>query len=137
MGYRRKARELALQALYFMDMNRFDTDADLALFCADFSPSEQIEPFFNTLVHGVIQHRTAIDVLIEAHSKNWKISRMSCVDRNVLRLATFELLYCSDIPGKVTINEAIDIGKKYGTKESGAFINGIIDGIRKAQENAG
>ncbi len=136
-GYRRKARELALQALYYLDVNRLDSDdasnEGLALFCDNYPPSEQIKTFFNTLVSGVIENRDEIDALIEKHSKNWKISRMSCVDRNVLRLAVFELLYCGDIPPKVTINEAIDVGKKYGTKESGAFVNGIIDGIRKLQ----
>ncbi len=79
--------------------------------------------------------RSEIDSIIERFSSNWKISRMSCVDRNIMRLAVYELLYCEDIPPKVSINEAIDIGKKYGTEESGAFINGILDSIRTAFEN--
>ena len=69
--------------------------------------------------------------MIDQFSSNWKIERMACVDRNVMRIAIFELLYCDDIPAKVSINEAIDIGKRYGTDESGAFINGILDSIRK------
>jgi len=72
--------------------------------------------------------------VIEQFSSNWKISRMSCVDRNILRIAVFELLYCADIPPKVSINEAIDVGKRFGTEESGAFINGILDSIRLAME---
>jgi N utilization substance protein B len=135
-GYRRKARELALQALYYIDINHIGPDGEvlqeaLNLFCDHFPPSGQFKVFFHALVKGVLE----IDTLLEKHSKNWKISRMSCVDRNILRLAAFELLYCPDIPVKVTINEAIDVGKKYGTKESGAFVNGIIDGIRKVHDN--
>jgi N utilization substance protein B len=135
-GYRRKARELALQVLYYLDINHIGPDDNalheaLTLFYSHFPPSGQFKAFFETLVKGVLENRKEIDTLIEKHSKNWKISRMSCVDRNILRLAAFELLYCADIPVKVTINEAIDVGKKYGTKESGAFVNGIIDGIRK------
>ena len=78
-----------------------------------------------------------IDTLIERFSKNWKIHRMSCVDRNVMRIAVYELLYCEDIPPKVSINEAVDVGKKFGTEESGAFINGIMDSIRDALVNEG
>lgn len=76
-----------------------------------------------------------IDTIVERFSDNWKISRMSCVDRNVLRIAVFEICLCDDIPIKVSINEAIDVGKKYGTKESGAFINGILDSVHLAIEN--
>nr|CBX29534.1 N utilization substance protein B homolog [uncultured Desulfobacterium sp.] len=75
-----------------------------------------------------------IDGIIERFSSNWKISRMSCVDRNIMRIAVFELVWCDDIPCKVSINEAIDIGKKYGTDESGPFINGILDSVRDAVE---
>ena len=79
--------------------------------------------------------RAEIDAIIEDYSSNWKVSRMSCVDRNVMRIAVFELKWCSEIPSKVSINEAIDIGKKFGTDESGAFINGILDSIRIAIED--
>jgi len=139
-GYRRKARELALQALYYLDINHIGPADEilqdaLTLFYTHYPPSEQFKAFFGTLINGVLENREKIDTLIEKHSRNWKISRMSCVDRNILRLAAFELLYCDDIPVKVTINEAIDVSKKYGTKESGAFVNGIIDGIRKVYES--
>jgi len=90
--------------------------------------------FFHHLVNGVREHRHAIDTAIERFSSNWKLSRMSCVDRNILRIAVFELLFCADIPPKVSINEAIDVGKRFGTEESGAFINGILDSIRMAME---
>jgi len=73
--------------------------------------------------------------MIERFSKNWKLNRMSCVDRNILRMAVYEILFRREIPPKVSINEAIDIGKKFGTEDSGAFINGIVDSVRIAYEN--
>ena len=85
---------------------------------------------------GLVSVWLAIGMLIySVFSKNWKITRMSCVDRNIIRIAIFEMLFCKDIPAKVSINEAIDIGKKFGTDESGSFINGIIDSIRIDQDN--
>ncbi|MFC1814594.1 transcription antitermination factor NusB [Thermodesulfobacteriota bacterium] len=132
MGNRRRARELAMQALFFMDMRENTTQGMLDLYCQSFNPSQRALPFFFELVKGVMRARLQIDSIIESFSNNWKISRMSCVDRNVIRIAVYELLYCQDIPSKVTINEAIDVGKKFGTEESGAFINGILDSIRLA-----
>lgn len=125
-----------MQALFFMDMNRTDSEGNLELFCRNFIPSVEVLPFFEKLVRGVLGDRDEIDTFIERYSSNWKISRMSCVDRNVMRIAVFELLHCSDIPSKVSINEAIDVGKKFGTVESGAFINGILDTIRSAEDKA-
>ena len=135
MGNRRKSRELAMQALFYIDMSRNDSHDLLDRFCKNFSPSREVLPFFYKLVNGVLQARSDIDTIIERFSDNWKLSRMSCVDRNVMRIAVYELLCCSDIPYKVSINEAIDVGKKFGTEESGAFINGILDSIRMALEN--
>jgi N utilization substance protein B len=137
MGTRRKARELAMQALFYMDI-RNDVSAEmLARFCENFSPSPKAQPFFLKLVNGVLETQAELDALIERFSKNWDISRMSCVDRNVMRIAVFELVHCDDIPPKVSINEAIDIGKKFGTEESGAFINGIMDSIRSELKKDG
>ncbi len=135
MGKRRRSRELALQALFYMDMSKEASEETLERFCTHFNPPDSARPFFLTIVRGVLTHRAEIDRLIERFSKNWRIGRMSHVDRNVLRIAVYELLCCGDIPPKVTINEAIDIAKKFGTAESGAFINGIIDSIHLAQEN--
>lgn len=132
MGTRRRSREQALQALFYMDMHRDPVEDPVGLFCDCFSPDKPTEPFFHRLVEGVQDNRPAIDRTIEQFSSNWKLSRMSCVDRNVLRIAVYELLYCADIPPKVSINEAIDVGKRFGTEESGAFINGILDSIRLA-----
>lgn len=134
MGTRRKSRELALQALFYMDSRkRFEPDM-LERFCQVFPPADKSAEFFCHLVNGILAHRAGLDRLIERFSSNWQLSRMVAVDRNLLRIAVFELVYCSDIPPKVSINEAIDLGKKFGTDESGAFINGILDSIRIAIE---
>jgi N utilization substance protein B len=132
MGTRRQARELAMQALFYMDIRKAASEEMLEYFCGCFCPSKKTQPFFRKLVNGVLETKGQIDALVERFSQNWDISRMSCVDRNVMRIAVYELLYCDDIPPKVSINEAVDIGKKFGTQESGAFINGIMDSIREA-----
>ncbi len=134
MGIRHKSRELAVQALFYMDIIKNDSQETVELFCDNFAHSKNAVPFFLELVNGVIDYRSKIDSILERFSSNWKISRMSCVDRNIIRLAVYELLFRDDIPSKVSINEAIDIGKKFGTEESGAFINGILDSIRIALE---
>ena len=135
MGNRRKSRELAMQVLFYIDMSQNDSNELLDRFCENFKPSTKVLSFFLKLVRGVLEARSDIDKIIERFSDNWKLSRMSCVDRNVMRIAVYELLCCDDIPYKVSINEAIDVGKKFGTEESGAFINGILDSIRTALEN--
>jgi len=118
-----------------MDMARDRSEEMRGRFCEHFALSEKVRPFFDLLVSGVIRRLALIDGLIERFSKNWKLDRMACVDRNILRMAVYEILYCADIPPKVSINEAVDIGKKYGTEDSGAFINGILDSIRIAYES--
>jgi N utilization substance protein B len=133
MGFRRKSRELAMQALFYFDA-RGSSRERMTLFCRARRPSGEVKPFFLRLVKGVLAVRQDLDAVIERFSSNWRLSRMSAVDRNVLRIGAFELLYCRDIPAKVAINEAIEIGKKFGTEESGAFINGILDSIHLAVE---
>jgi N utilization substance protein B len=123
-----------MQALFCMDANRDASPQLLERFCENFPPPKRAQPFFMKLVNGVLKAKPQIDTLIERFSKNWSIQRMACVDRNVMRIAVFEMLFCADIPPKVSINEAIDIGKKFGTEDSGAFINGIVDSIRIAIE---
>ena len=134
MGTRRRARELAMQALFYMDTQQNGSPKMLERFCENFNLPQKAQPFFLKLVNGVLAAKPQIDALIERYSKNWKVQRMSRVDRNVMRVAVFEMLYCPDIPPKVSINEAIDVAKKFGTGESGAFINGIVDRIRIAIE---
>ncbi len=132
MGMRRRSREMALQALFYMDSRQNISLESFDLYCKCFSPPEKLFPFFERLTKGVMRNFRQIDKVIEQFSSNWKINRMSCVDRNILRMAIYEILFCEDIPEKVSINEAIDIGKKYGTEDSGAFINGILDSVRLA-----
>lgn len=132
MGHRRQAREAAMQALYSVDMSLLDPEEALQRHCHNFPPPRATRKFFYLIVRGVLDRQEEIDRVIEAYSSNWKVRRMACVDRNVLRMAVYEMLYCPDIPLKVSINEAVDIGKKFGTEESGAFINGILDAISKA-----
>lgn len=135
MRNRRRSRELALQALFYMDMSQTASIETLELYCQTFKPAPQAVDFFMELVKGVLTEQKTLDSIIESFSSNWKISRMSCVDRNILRIAAYEILFREDIPAKVSINEAIDIGKKFGTEESGAFVNGILDTIHLAKNN--
>ncbi len=126
-----------MQVLFYIDSRQCNPEEGIDLFCRSCAPPKKVRPFFLRLVSGVNAGKPGIDALIERFSSNWKISRMSGVDRNILRIAVFELMCCPDIPTKVTINEAIDIGKKFGTEESGAFINGILDSINQAVEKEG
>ncbi|GBC59690.1 transcription antitermination factor NusB [Desulfonema ishimotonii] len=134
MKIRRKSRELALQALFYMDVRQNVSTEAFELFCTCFSQPDKSHDFFSRLTKGVMRYRSQIDNIIERFSSNWKISRMGCVDRNIMRVAVYEVILCEDIPAKVSINEAIEIGKKFGTDESGAFINGILDSVRLTLE---
>ena len=125
-----------MQVLFQMEANGDDSRETIELFCEHFQVPKKAKPFFLRLVEGVKICQDEIDRLIERYSDNWKITRMSGVDRNLLRLAVYELLYCEDIPPRVSINEAIDIGKKFGTEHSSAFINGILDSIRISCQEA-
>ena len=136
MGARRTARERALQALYQLEMGspsaKDALDAAWAAEPEEAHPGRDAESFALEIVKGVEEHRAEIDALIEQHSHNWRLDRMSRIDRNVLRLATFELKYRADIPRKVTLNEAVELGKRFGSEESSAFINGLLDRIALA-----
>lgn len=130
MGLRRKARELALQALFAMDMTGQITEEKLKQHCLYFKNNQETHLFFMELTKGVIEHQSKIDALITKFSENWKLFRINGIDRNAMRIAMFEMLFKEDIPLTVSINEAIDLGKKFGTCESGSFINGILDAVR-------
>jgi len=127
VGVRREARELALQLLYAMELNPIDIEEGLRLSRENSRASEGVRLFAEELVAGVMANRSAIDKKIRGQSKNWAISRMAKVDLNILRLALFELMFREDIPRNVTINEAIEVAKKFGSEESPAFINGMLD----------
>lgn len=92
-------------------------------------PSEDLRQFASKLVQGVQEHLEEIDQLLMKMARNWRVDRMTTVDRNILRLAIYELLFCPEVPVKVSINEAIELGKRFGSAESPAFINGILDKI--------
>jgi N utilization substance protein B len=130
MGSRRLSRETALQALFLIEMNPHNPfERSLDVYLENFPLKAGSRPFFFRLVQGVCEHKAEIDQVIQGHSENWRLERMSRVDCNILRMAVFEMTYCTDIPPRVAINEAIDLGKHFGTEESGAFINGILDAI--------
>ena len=134
MRKRTRARELALQVLYQVDVRGDEILADLEdLFVRSEKPEDTFE-FARELVMGTVENRPDHDRRIGEVAEHWDISRMAVVDRNILRLAVYEMLHRPDIPEKVTINEAIELGKKYSTENSGAFINGILDRIRRSLE---
>ena len=135
MKKRTRARELALQFLYQADLVKKPAD-EADDFLRDEERDAETRQFAKRLIQGTLQEREALDVVIQGVAQNWNISRMAVVDRNVLRLATYELLNCKDIPPKVAINEAIEIGKRYSTQNSGAFINGILDRIMNREVKA-
>jgi transcription antitermination factor NusB len=129
MGRRRKARELAVQVNFHLEFSPGDPGEAFDLLCEKFNSKESIKPFSKKLVLGVHEKKKDLDQLISIASKNWRLDRMSCLDRCVLRLAVFEILFMQDIPPKVSIDEAVEIGKKFGSEDSGSFINGVLDKI--------
>ena len=129
MGKRRKARELAIQVLFHLDFNVDDPNKVFDLICENFNSQRSIRPFSRQLVLGVCEKMKELDGLIRKASKNWKLERMPRLDKCILRLATFEILFIEDVPPKVSIDEAVEIGKKFGSSDSGSFINGVLDNI--------
>lgn len=129
MGNRRQSRELAIKVLFSLDYFKTDPGECFDLICNNFDASKNIKPFSRELVLGVSFCLEEIDQLIDETSKNWRLERIGRVDRAILRLAIYEFLKRDEIPLKVSINEAVDLGKKFGGKQSGAFINGLLDKI--------
>jgi transcription antitermination protein NusB len=127
MGTRRKGRELALQALYQIEITGDPSAAAVDLFLSHFQGSAQAKEFARRLVSGVVSQRPDIDRLIEKCSENWKLMRIAKVDLLILRMAAYELIFCPDIPLNVSLDEAIEMGKRFGTGDSGSFINGVLD----------
>ena len=130
MKKRTRARELALQFLYQLDLLGEDVASSAEDFIQSEEPDRPTTEFSLELIEGTREYRDRIDQIIRDVAQNWDLERMAVIDRNVLRLATFELLWCTDIPPKVSINEAIELGKRYSTKNSGGFINGILDKVK-------
>jgi len=130
MGRRRKSRELLLQLLFQAEWNKpQDIEHLLKDFWEDFPTRTEVSERAQDLFLKIMVKRDEIDQRVEDGSENWKLSRMSCVDRNILRAAAYELFYCDDVPAEVAMNEAIEIAKRYGTESSGVFVNGILDKI--------
>ena len=130
MGKRRKSRETALQVLYQLNITKQDVHTAFTQFGEHFLSDGMADDFIKRLVHGVLEHCPELDRFIERYSEHWRLDRIDIIDRNILRMALFELLYCKEIPPKVTINEAIDLGKRFGSEDSGSFINGILDRVQ-------
>lgn len=136
-----------MQVLYQVDAVLGSVDAGdrtgelLGLFWDHFAPEEgvtdEVREFAGQLVRGTAERAHSIDETIQRFSQNWRLERMARVDRNILRLAVFELLHARDVPPRVVLNEAIELGKRFGTEESGAFINGILDRVAQETEPPG
>jgi len=130
-GKRRLARELAVQFLYQFDLSGGTPSEAWPLFWQTQTDAGEMErKFAQDLVNGVIERRAEIDGKIAKYTEHWDLPRIAAVDRNILRLAIYEMLFRDDIPPVVSINEAVDIAKKFSTRESGAFVNGILDRLK-------
>lgn len=129
MGQRRRARELAVQVLFHLEYTPGDPEAAFDTVSGNFRVPSGVQEFAKQLVQGVWENREALDRMIQRASRNWRVERMSRVDRNILRIGAFEVAYLKDIPAKVSIDEAVELGKRFGSHDSGSFINGILDSI--------
>ena len=141
-GTRRKARELALSALYMIEMQAKGSDGEeendiIERFFKERGAGPATVAYARRLINGVRTHSDFIDKKIEEACEHWKLSRIAPVDRNILRISACEILFDTDIPHEVSIDEAVEIAKKYGSEESGAFVNGILDHLKKDKENFG
>ena len=127
---RSRCREWALQLLYQTEY-RGHRLGEVPQFWRHFGKGAEVPAYLVKLVEGVAAHQKELDTLIRQHSEHWRLERMALVDRNLLRLALYELLHQPEVPVKVVINEAVELAKRYGSEDSGAFINGILDRIRE------
>lgn len=123
---RRQARERALQVLFQVDLGGADSEEAFKSMAENFSPLPKDEDFARRLVNGTLENLEPIDGVIASVSRDWNIKRMASVDRNIMRLALYEIFYCEDIPSNVSVNEAVELGKTFGGEDSGRFINGIL-----------
>ena len=136
MRKRTQARECALQILYQIEMNPAPVDEVIRAFWeeSEENSSEDVKRFAEILVRGSLEHRADIDQAIMKAAEHWGITRMAVIDRSILRFSTYELLYVEDIPRKVTINEAVNLAKKFSQEESGKFVNGVLDKINHTEQ---
>jgi len=131
MGSRRTARELALKILYQIEISGSALESVFTDFWENHVYPPEIRDFTENLAKGVAEHLEDIDKAISIYADNWEVSRMAIIDKTLLRLATYEIQYRDDIPHAVSINEALEIAKKYSTSESSRFINGVLDKVAK------
>ncbi|MFQ5449163.1 MAG: transcription antitermination factor NusB [Nitrospinaceae bacterium] len=131
MGNRRFSRELALKFLYQYEFNADHVEEQMEVFLERVSSKDAVKEFMRELVYKVLLHQKEIDELLKKYSEHWTLDRMTVIDRNILRLGVSELMYARTTPPKVAINEAVEIAKKYGSRESPDFINGILDKVFK------
>lgn len=137
MRKRTKARECALKILYAIDITKDDPDLCIERFWgAEEGVEEPTRDYADKLVRGAVSNMKKIDKVITQYTTNWELGRMAVIDRNILRFAAYELLHLEDVPPKVAINEAIDIAKKYGDRDSGKFVNGVLDKINKSERKS-
>jgi N utilization substance protein B len=133
MGKRRTARELALKILFQVDVGRLSLEQVLTTSKALWQAPSEVWNFAETLARGVMQKRAPLDDIIMHYASGWTLERMANVDRNLLRLALYEMLFLDDIPYSVSINEAVELAKIYSTAESGKFVNGILGNVARAK----
>ena len=132
MGRRRKSREETLRILFRLEFENTSAEKTLDQYWENKKASEEIKEYSNWLVKGIVSNQKKIDNIIQKVSEHWRVSRMALVDRNILRMAVFELLYEENIAPAIVINEAIEIAKKYSGDEAATFVNGVLDAIRKS-----
>lgn len=130
MRRRTRARELALQYLYCVDSSKIEPKLDAERFLRDQTADEQVRHFALDLIHGCETHTEIIDKTLRNFARGWEFERFAVVDRNVLRIGVYEILCREDIPPQVSINEAVDLAKRFGSEKSGSFVNGVLDAIR-------
>ncbi len=131
MGKRRYSRELVIQFLYLSEMNEGDLKAQLENFWESNACQPDVQSFSEDILNNIFDHKKEIDARLEKYSDNWTLSRMTVIDRNLLRLAASELMYSTSVPPKVAIDEAVEIAKKFGSEDSPNFINGVLDRLLK------
>lgn len=131
MPSRRKGREIALQMLFQWDLGRHEPSEVLATFLASKKLDAETAAFATTLFEGAVSHAEALDALVRANSEHWRLERMAAVDRNIIRLALFELFHVPENPPAVIINEAVELARRFSTPDSIEFVNGVLEGVRK------
>lgn len=136
MTNRRQARECALEVLYRLDLVGDESENTIAEILLRKNPSEEAETYLRRLMDAALGNQQEIDAILRKHLTRWRLERLTVLDRAILRMAATEILYFDDVPPKVSINEAVDIAKKYGDDEAGKFVNGVLDSVFQESDRA-